>query len=296
MNFDIAKASRKLSQLDLKFQMGSFDIEMYWFRVMALEEDWYIGRHTHSSYEFHLVAKGESTVKLDGSEFIVTEGQFYITRPGEYHEQNNVHGKKYVEYSMNCAVNIKSKDNIEERLLYERLNEAVCKPYEDNNGIISMFEKVLASAYYEKLGFYSEIQHYILLILISAVQVLGEDITFDYKPPLKQTKNDYRFKQIEQYVKDNINSPIITKDIAHFMYLSDKQISRIIKKETGMSTKQYINKIKLNKAKQMLIDTDNSIKEISELLGFSSEYYFNQFFKREEGYPPGLFRGNTTNV
>ncbi|WP_207655776.1 AraC family transcriptional regulator [Vallitalea okinawensis] len=293
---DIAKASRKLSQLDLKFKMDSFDIEMYWFRVMAIENDWKIGRHTHSTYEFHFVAEGESIVRTDQHEFTIKKNQFYITRPGEYHEQLNIDGKKYVEYSMNCAITLNNDTDIEQTIVNERLKKAVCKPFDDNNGILDLFEKVLICAYEEKIGFYSAIKHYILLILLSTVQVINEDMTISYKVPLKHKKGDYRFKQIKQYVEDNVHSPIITKDIATFMYLSDKQVSRIIKKETGISTKQYINKIKLKRAKELLKNSDQSIKEISEMLGFSSEYYFNQFFKREEGYPPGVFRINTVDV
>ncbi len=100
MEVDRGKASYKLSQLDMKFSKGSYDIEMYWFRVMSVDHDWYIGRHTHSAYEFHFVAEGMSTVKTDTDEFIVKKGQFYVTKPGEYHEQVNINGKHYVEYCM----------------------------------------------------------------------------------------------------------------------------------------------------------------------------------------------------
>lgn len=293
MKIDITKASRKLSALDLKFQMGSFDIEMFWLRVMTNDGEWKIGRHTHSAYEFHFVAEGESLVKLDNESFRVEKGQFYITKPGEYHEQTNVESKKYVEYSMNCSITSTHTENIEEALIYERLNQDQCKGYEDNNGILMLFEKVLECAYYEKIGYYSKIQHYILLILIASVQVLSENEDYNYKVPLKQKKDQYRFDQITQYIHDNVHGPIITKDIANYMYLSEKQVSRIIKKETGISTKQYINKIKLKKAKDLLKNTNLLIKEIADTLGFTSQYYFSQFFKREEGYSPGNFRSNT---
>ncbi|GKX29402.1 hypothetical protein SH1V18_18820 [Vallitalea longa] len=295
MDFDINKASKKLSQLDLKFSKGSFDIEMYWIRVMSVDGDWNIARHTHSSYEFHFVADGMSVVKMDTYEFTVNKGEFYITKPGEYHEQINVNGNRYVEYSMNCKISLNSEHDIEEAMIYKYLNDDKCQGYNDSNDIINLFEKVLSYAYYEKIGYYNQIQLIILLIIISSVQVMSKNMDYDYEVPHKHKKDDYRFSQITQYIHDNIGNKIITKNIADYIYLSEKQVNRIIKKKTNLSTKQYINKIKLNKAKDLLKNTDLLIKEISEKLGFSSEYYFSQFFKREEGYPPGMFRINTMN-
>jgi len=78
------------------------------------------------------------------------------------------------------------------------------------------------------------------------------------------------------------------------MFLGEKQISRIVKDATGKTTKELIQECKFQVAKAMLIERqDLTIKQIAEELGFSSQYYFNQFFKRKEGYPPGVFRQNT---
>ena len=106
------------------------------------------------------------------------------------------------------------------------------------------------------------------------------------------TKNEERFKIIVQYIKNNISSNITSCDIAHHLYLSEKQICRIVKQKQGISTKQLICKIKLDRAKELLENTQYSIKHISNILGFSSQYYFNQFFKKYESYSPTGYRKN----
>lgn len=75
---------------------------------------------------------------------------------------------------------------------------------------------------------------------------------------LSEKKDDYRFSQITQYIQDNINSQIRTKDIAKYVHLSDKQISRIIKVKTGLSTKQYINQLRMEKAKKNYLNMQNT--------------------------------------
>jgi len=91
---------------------------------------------------------------------------------------------------------------------------------------------------------------------------------------------------------NNIRFQITILSLADYMHLSEKQVYRIVKEQTGKAAKNYINERKLQKAKALLKDTDFSVKEISEKMGFSSEYYFSQFFKRGEGMAPGQFRSN----
>ena len=74
------------------------------------------------------------------------------------------------------------------------------------------------------------------------------------------------------------------------MYLSEKQINRIVKEEAGCSAKEYILRMKHEKAKEYLKYTVLSIGEIAEMLGFSSTAHFDAFFIKREGYTPLVFR------
>lgn len=113
-----------------------------------------------------------------------------------------------------------------------------------------------------------------------------------YAVPRKLRDRDVRFNEIRQYIEDNLHTQIHVSDLAQHFYLGSKQISRVIYKYTGVTAKKYINQLKRQKAKELLKNTNLSISEIADRLGFTSDYYFNQFFKREEGYPPGIYRKN----
>jgi len=291
---DIHKASDKLSQLNIKLILNNFIIDILWFRVMENKENWFISRHTHSSYEFHFVAEGRCLVVLDDGEFIASKGQFYLAPPGVYHEQRSIEGyDHYVEYSMNCDF-LKQYDEITEiSVINEILSLAVCKSFTDKNNILSLFNKALTEAYNEEVGFYNNIKNLANLIIVHAARAVNENkIDSVYLVPQKIEKNDYRFRMIDKYIDDNLGNNITTKDLASFMFLSEKQVYRVIKEKIGKSTKEFINEKKLRKAKELLKNSELHIKKISEILGFTSEYYFNQFFKREEGYPPGVYRSN----
>jgi len=289
---DVIKASDKLSRLNLKLDMENYLIDILWFRVMEHNGNWCIKRHTHSSYEFHFVAEGQCKVILDSGQFIAKEGQFYLTPPEIYHEQRD-YGEKYTEYSINCDFFKKQQQITEADVLFEILSLATCKAFNDKYNILSLFNTALEEAYYGEVGFHNNIRNLASMIITLSARGMNENkLKSEYLVPEKMEKDAYRFKLIEKFIEDNLTNNITTKHLAGFMFLSDRQVYRIIKEKTGKSSKEFINKKRLKRAKELLKNSDLKIKEIAEILGFTSEYYFSQFFKREEGYPPGTYRIN----
>jgi AraC-like DNA-binding protein len=291
---DILKASKKLSDLDLKFIADNLEIDVTWFRVMTQDGEWCINRHTHSTYEFHFIRKGCCTVALDEGKFHAAEGEFYLTTPGIFHEQSA--SGELVEYCINCDLRLLEDRPSEAQYILRILSQAACKSCSDSCGIMGFFEQALKEANDQKIGYVSNIQSLAALIIFSAARIIAADIPVPYEIPVKVKQDDNRFKQIEKFIEDNINNRLSTRDIAGFMFLSEKQVCRIIANKKGVTTKELIISMKLKKAKELLKQTELPLKKISDLLGYSSEYYFSQFFKREEGYPPGIYRINIRNV
>jgi len=296
MDFDLSKASDRLSELDIKFSTDEFKIEVMWFRVFTAVGSWNISRHKHSTYEFHFIANGSCVVRLDDSQFTVNKGEFYLTAPGVYHEQIGTGFTGLTEYSLNCDIDLLGDGPSEAVHIYNILTNTPCRLFTDTTGITGLFNKALEEAYHQNTGFLNSIKSLIVLILAMSSRAIEFNSDYKYSIPVKNKKEEYRYEQIVKYIEDNISSPITIKDIASFMYISEKQIYRIVKQVRNISAKDLIIEIKLRKAKEFLKSSNLSLAEISDHLGFSSEFYFNQFFKSKEGYPPGLYRTNIRDV
>jgi len=78
---------------------------------------------------------------------------------------------------------------------------------------------------------------------------------------------------------------------ARFNFNKD-YLCRIFKKYTGMTVIKYINHLKMEKAEQLLRETDLSIKEIADMLGFSDCKYFMKIFKTYETLTPSTYRNS----
>ncbi len=132
--------------------------------------------------------------------------------------------------------------------------------------------------------------------LISSLTELKEYLTgifikitdyFSKKYNQKNIKNIQKIKEVidSQYMK---NLGVI--DIAGEVYLSPNYISMVFKQETGESITEYLTKVRIEKAKQLLRSTDCKILEISELVGYENPNYFSTVFKKYTGVYPQKYR------
>ena len=78
----------------------------------------------------------------------------------------------------------------------------------------------------------------------------------------------------------NYQNDISLDDVANHVYLSTVHMSRLFKKETGKNLMDYINMVRIEKAK-ILLDTHRyKIYEIAEMVGFKDNHYFSTMFKK----------------
>lgn len=108
------------------------------------------------------------------------------------------------------------------------------------------------------------------------------------------------FSRINSYLESHANPPQIghfsLEEMAESLDISVRQLTRIYRKETGITPYEYILKRKAELAGQYLISTMLNIKEITHLLGFSDPYYFSNFFKKRFGASPKAYRAQYRNA
>ncbi|MDZ7936109.1 MAG: AraC family transcriptional regulator [Emticicia sp.] len=93
-----------------------------------------------------------------------------------------------------------------------------------------------------------------------------------------------------EFFKVNIDKQLTLQDVADVVNLSPSHFSFLFKNKTGFSPIEYFNHLKIQKACQYLLFTDNRIKEISFQLGIDDQYYFSRLFKKVMGVSPEEYR------
>jgi AraC-like DNA-binding protein len=103
--------------------------------------------------------------------------------------------------------------------------------------------------------------------------------------------------RVEQLLKDYYKSGQLTEYgppslqyMADKVNLSQNYLSDLLKKETGTSAKDHINEFLVNKAKNLLLSSEDSVSEIAYDLGFNYPHYFSRLFKNKTGLTPQKYR------
>ncbi len=108
---------------------------------------------------------------------------------------------------------------------------------------------------------------------------------------INKHNNEYVKKTIK-YLQDNYRQKLSLSELAEEINLSCSYLSKLFKKEVNKTITEFLTEIRLEEAKNYLIDSNLPLKNISERVGFTEVSYFNKVFKKYEGLPPGKYRKN----
>ncbi len=119
--------------------------------------------------------------------------------------------------------------------------------------------------------------------------ILREILIVAYKSDNDTTQNSH-IGSITEYIDSHYSSPITLTTLSETFHLTPSYIARLFKTDTGEKPSEYLNRVRISAASVFLTNTDMSITEISEKVGYSSVYYFSRIFKKIKGRTPTEIR------
>lgn len=94
-----------------------------------------------------------------------------------------------------------------------------------------------------------------------------------------------------QYIEERYAGQIKLGDLAQIAGITEQHLCRLFKKNFHLRPMEYLAKVRLQHAKEMLVYSEKSISEIARATGFPDSSYFSVMFKKHEGITPGEYRG-----
>lgn len=112
---------------------------------------------------------------------------------------------------------------------------------------------------------------------------------------LKLIKNIQYFKmepikKVIIYIEENYMNKINLEELADIAYMSSSYFSRFFKQKTDMNIKDFIIETRINKAKELLLNPEKKVYEVSSFVGYDDYRHFCKVFKVKEGISPTKFR------
>ncbi|RAP76075.1 helix-turn-helix domain-containing protein [Paenibacillus montanisoli] len=93
-----------------------------------------------------------------------------------------------------------------------------------------------------------------------------------------------------RFIQEHYGEDISLQQIAQHLELSPNYLSALFKKELNMNFSEYLNRLRLEKAKELLLGTNMKSYEVAQQVGFSDDSYFSRAFKKHTGVRPNGFR------
>ncbi|UOK61253.1 AraC family transcriptional regulator [Paenibacillus sp. OVF10] len=126
-----------------------------------------------------------------------------------------------------------------------------------------------------------EIEDLILGTAEDAVSMLGERF---------MDKNAKLIHKVRTLIDQNYNQPITINSLSDQVYLSPNYLRSIFKDKTGMTIHDYLTRIRLDKARELLADGSLKIHDIAQTVGYESTSYFISLFLKTQGVTPNEYR------
>ncbi len=262
------------SEKDETGSLSRFGVQQCYFKEMSLDRDRSRvtkKNHSHTGFEMHIVTDGWQEYDVAGTTYRIEGGQFLLIYPNVPHTviASTPHTHKY-----SITFN-KQTDGLSACFL-----GSLTRRMSDNTAFVlneTLLEKEISATL---------IENNILEILVSTFRMLG----IKEKEPARTQNKNAMISIAKQYIDDNIETAPSVANVSEYCHLSAKQLTRIFQKFEGVTPGEYMLSKRVAKIEVLLADPSLSLKQISEIMNFDNEYYFNSFFKKHAGLPPGSYR------
>ncbi|KGX90610.1 helix-turn-helix domain-containing protein [Pontibacillus marinus] len=113
-----------------------------------------------------------------------------------------------------------------------------------------------------------------------------------HKPEISEidTVHDPLIVEALKMMQERSDEPISIKEITPELGLSDVQFSRRFYKAIGVKPMDYLTSLRMRKARKYLLETDKTMEDIAESIGYQNGFYFSRIFKKKVGVTPSEFR------
>lgn len=101
---------------------------------------------------------------------------------------------------------------------------------------------------------------------------------------------DRRLRRAIEFINDNYSRDLSLEEIAEAAYLSEYHFSRLFKQITGSSPHAYLASVRLDRARNVLLETALSISQVAATVGYQSQSHFTRVFKAATGLTPRAYR------
>jgi AraC-like DNA-binding protein len=229
--------------------------------------------------KFYFICSGEGWLKIGGEEFNPVAGQFFLMPASVKQSYSAINDNPFTKYW--CHFQAK----VGERNLFDIIKVPYHVNIKNSEYIIGLFNELIINYRRDDLGSIFKVKS-IILALISYYL----DNTPSTSIRISKPNSIERLEPVLNYIDENLSMNISLEKLSGLAHFHPTHFIRYFRNQTGLPPMQYIRKLRLEKAKNYLLETESTLSEISSLLGFYDQFHFSKDFKEYTGYSPSEYK------
>ena len=254
--------------------------ELIYTGLLEDAPNWFNIQHSHDFCEILYVAGGAGEAILEGKKFRLAPGDLVVVNPGTLHEERS--DAKAPLRLIFLAIRDFAVPGLPAGCLsQEKYRVLSCGEYRYK---MDIYLRELLQETSSQIEFYQEISQglvsALLVLVMRLIRINPED-----EAALSQ-----ECQKIKEYLDQNFTSPITLDSLSESVYISKHYLSHLFKEQTGVSPIKYLTSKRMEKACELLSETELPVSEVSKAVGYENPLYFSQVFKRIYGISPVKYR------
>ena len=251
--------------------------------------------HSHTFFELFITIGGSLCLEtLGGEAVILNEGSFCLIPPSVYHKTRVIESeakKLAIRFQLEKNCTISDAPSLYERISSKLSTISSISVYDGCSDIYSSFCELRNEILNPSIASddYASAVLTRLYICLFRQLLAGREETYSFNSGFSDLTAERKLK-IEEYFFLNFKEHITEDDMAREMNISKRQLNRILQRIYGVGFRRHLIDIRLHRSAQLLIESELSIAEICESVGYTSLSGFYSAFKQKFDISAGQYR------
>ena len=247
--------------------------------------DWHSVPHTHQHMELFYIVGGRGQFLLQDQLYPVDANNLVIINPNVPHTEVSLNAQplEYIVLGIEGA----------ELATDANSNGQFCiLDHFESVEVSSCLRNIIREMELKNTGYQDICQAYMEILIIRLMRNIT--LSVPTQPPL--TTGNRQCAAVRRYIDIHFKEALTLEQLAEEAHMNKFYLSHAFKKEYGVSPINYMITRRIDESKYLLAETDLSMSQIAQLLGFSSLSYFSQVFRRSQDISPMEYRQNTRSL
>jgi len=289
------EAFNDISRLRIATTLGSVRAELLYCGILG-GKWWRNYLHVHSFIENCYVSAGSGAFFVGGTQHEVAAGDLFIARPGQPHEivssRSDPLNIYFWAHTLEPAdPRVASRGDALVGELVQLLTNPAAAPVLKLPALEATLGLMADEAAQRLPGYVRIINDLFARLLIDTARAASPE-AFRAEVPEERARSasESVVQNAIQYLKDNLGRRFEVRDVAAQVNLSERQLSRIFHHATGTSILAYLTRLRMERAMQLLLQSELPIKQVAASVGYPDTHYFTTLFGRHTRSTPAAFR------